>query len=86
MGNWVVWLAVFLGFAAVLAVGVVLIAVEIILCARAAGRRGTKRLPPPRPRSHVSRVGRRVAVALLMLSPVVLVGAAAVLAVMHLRR
>jgi len=34
MGNWVVWLAVFLGFAAVLAVGVVLIAVEIILCAR----------------------------------------------------
>jgi hypothetical protein len=86
MGNWVVWLAVFLGFAAVLAVGVVLIAVEIILRAQAAGRRGIKGLPPPRPRSHVPRVVRRVAVALLMLSPVVLVGAAAVLAVMHLRR
>ena len=30
MGNWVVWLAAFLVFAAVLAVGVVLIAADIL--------------------------------------------------------
>jgi hypothetical protein len=94
MGNWVVWLAAFLGFAAVLAVGVVLIAVDI-LRAHAEGR-DSKRLlqqsiikpsvllPSLRPRSTVVMVVERVAFALFIVSPVLVLGAAAVLAVMHL--
>ena len=42
MGDWKVWLVAFLGFAAVLAVGVALIAVNI-LRAQAARRRDIKR-------------------------------------------
>jgi hypothetical protein len=91
MGNWVVWLAAFLGFAAVLAVGVVLIAADI-LRAHAADRDNKRRLqqsiiepsapsPPVRPRSTIV---ERVAFALFMVSPVLMLGAAAVLAVMHL--
>jgi hypothetical protein len=91
MGNWVVWLAAFLGFAAVLAVGVVLIAADI-LRAHAADRDNKRRLqqsiiepsapsPPVRPRSTIV---ERAAFALFMVSPVLMLGAAAVLAVMHL--
>jgi hypothetical protein len=91
MGNWVVWLAAFLGFAAVLAVGVVLIAADI-LRVHAADRDNKRRLqqsiiepsapsPPVRPRSTIV---ERVAFALFMVSPVLMLGAAAVLAVMHL--
>jgi hypothetical protein len=96
MGNWVVWLAAFLGFAAVLAVGVVLIAADI-LRAHAADRDNKRRLqqsiiepsapsPPVRPRSTIVRstIVERVAFALFMVSPVLMLGAAAVLAVMHL--
>jgi hypothetical protein len=43
MGNWVVWLAAFLVFAAVLAVGVVLIAADI-LRAHAADQDNKRRL------------------------------------------
>jgi multisubunit Na+/H+ antiporter MnhB subunit len=83
MGDWKVWLVAFLGFTAVLAVGVVLIAFDI-LSAYAARRRNFKRLPPLRPRSRVAMVVRRVGFALLMLVPVLVVGAAAVFGVMHL--
>jgi hypothetical protein len=94
MGNWVVWLAAFLGFAAVLAVGVVLIAVDIVR-AHAADRDTKRRLqqsivkpsvllPSLRPRSTVAMVVERVAFALFIVSPVLVLGAAAVLAVMHL--
>jgi hypothetical protein len=94
MGNWVVWLVAFLGFAAVLAVGVVLIAVDILRAH--AAHRDTKRrlqqsiikpsvlLPSLRPRSTVVMVVERVAFALFIVSPVLVLGAAAVLAVMHL--
>ena len=94
MGNWVVWLVAFLGFAAVLAVGVVLIAVDI-LRAHAADQDNKRRLqqsiiepsapsPPVRPRSTVVMLVERVAFALFMVAPVLVLGAAAVLAVMHL--
>jgi hypothetical protein len=94
MGNWVVWLAAFLVFAAVLAVGVVLIAADI-LRAHAADRDNKRRLqqsiiepsapsPPVRPRSTVVMLVERVAFALFMVSPVLMLGAAAVLAVIHL--
>jgi len=94
MGNWVVWLAAFLVFAAVLAVGVVLIAADI-LRAHAADRDNKRRLqqsiiepsapsPPVRPRSTVVMLVERVALALFMVAPVLVLGAAAVLAVMHL--
>ena len=94
MGNWVVWLAAFLVFAAVLAVGVVLIAADI-LRAHAADRDNKRRLqqsiiepsvpsPPVRPRSTVVMLVERVAFALFMVAPVLVLGAAAVLAVMHL--
>jgi hypothetical protein len=94
MGNWVVWLAAFLVFAAVLAVGVVLIAADI-LRAHAADRDTERRLqqsiiepsapsPPVRPRSTVVMLVERVAFALFMVAPVLVLGAAAVLAVMHL--
>jgi hypothetical protein len=95
MTDWMVVLVAFLFFVALLAVGVVLIAVDI-LRAHAAGRRETKRrlqqsitkpsvpLPPLRPRLSVIMVAQRAAFALFMLSPVLVLGAAAVLAVMHL--
>jgi hypothetical protein len=94
MGNWVVWLAAFLVFAAVLGVGVVLIAADI-LRAHAADRDNKRRLqqsiiepsapsPPVRPRSTVVVLVERVAFALFMVSPVLVLGAAAVLAVIHL--
>jgi hypothetical protein len=94
MGNWVVWLAAFLVFAAVLAVGVVLIAADI-LRAHAADQDNKRRLqqsiiepsapsPPVRPRSTVVMLVERVAFALFMVAPVLVPGAAAVLAVMHL--
>jgi multisubunit Na+/H+ antiporter MnhB subunit len=83
MGDWKVWLVAFLGFTAVLAVGVVLIAFDI-LSAYAARRRHFKRLAPLRLRSRVAMVVRRVGFALLMLVPVLVVGAAAVFGVMHL--
>jgi hypothetical protein len=79
MGDWNVWLVAFLGFAAALAVGVALIAVNI-LRAHAARRR----LSPPRPRFREAMIVRRVTFALLMLFPVLVVGVAAVFAVMHL--
>jgi hypothetical protein len=95
MTDWMVVLVAFLFFVVLLAVGVVLIAVDI-LRAHAAGRRDTKRrlqqsitkpsvpLPPLRPRSPVVMVAERVALALFVLSPVLVLGLAAVLAVMHL--
>jgi hypothetical protein len=95
MTDWMVVLVAFLFFVVLIAVGVALIAVDI-LRAHAAGRRDTKRrleqsitkpsvpLPPLRPRSFVVMVAHRVAFALFMLSPVLVLGAAAVLAVMHL--
>jgi hypothetical protein len=95
MDDWTVLLFAFLSFAALVAVCVVLIAVDI-LRAHAAGRRDTERrlqqskikpsgrLPPLRPRPRAVLVVRGVAFALFLLSPVLLVGAAAVLAVMHL--
>jgi hypothetical protein len=95
MKDWMVALVAFLFFAALLTVGVVFIAVNI-LRAHAAGRRDRKRrleqsitkpsvpLPPLRPRSPVVMVAQRVAFALLMFFPILVVGAAAVLAVMHL--
>src|SRR5262245_6494910 len=94
MDDWTIVLVAFLFFVVLVAVGVVLIA-DDILRARAASRRATKRrlrqsnikpsvpLPPPRPRPPVVMVAR-VAFALFMLSPVLVLGAAAVLAVMHL--
>jgi hypothetical protein len=95
MKDWMVALVAFLFFAALLAVGVVLIAVDI-LRAYAVDHRDTKRrlqqsitkpsvpLPPLRPRSPLVIVAKRVALALFMLSPVLVLGAAVVLAVMHL--
>ena len=95
MKDWMVALVAFLFFAALLAVGVVLIAVDI-LRAYAVDHRDTKRrlqqsitkpsvpLPPLRPRSPLVIVAKRVAFALFMLSPVLVLGAAVVLAVMHL--
>jgi hypothetical protein len=71
----VVWLVAFLGFGAVLAVDLVWICVDIFT-------RAKKWVPPPWLRT----VMRRVAFALLILSAVLLVGAAAVFAVMHLAR
>jgi hypothetical protein len=93
-GAPVVWLAAFLSFAAVLAVGVVLIAVDIVRAH--AAHRDTKRqpqqsiikpsalLPPLRPRSSAVMVVERVAFAFFVVCPVLVLGAAAVLAVMHL--
>ena len=95
MTDWMVVLVAFLFFVVLIAVGVALIAVDI-LRAHAAGRRDTKQrleqsitkpsvpLPPLRPRSPVVMVAQRVAFALLMLFPVLVVGAAAMFAVMHL--
>ena len=84
MDDWKVWLVVFLGFATALAIGVALIAVHI-LRAYAARRRGRiERSSPARPRFREAIFVRRVTFALLMLFPVLVVGAAAVFAVMHL--
>jgi hypothetical protein len=71
----VVWLVAFLVFGAVLAVDVVSICVDIFT-------RAKKWVPPP----WLRPVMRRVAFALLMLLPVLFVGAAAVFAVMRLAR
>jgi hypothetical protein len=95
MMDWMVVLVAFLFFVALLTLGVVLIAIDI-LRTHAAGRRDTKRrlqqsitkpsvpLPPLRPRSPVVVVAERVAFALFMLAPMLVLGVAAVLAVMHL--
>jgi hypothetical protein len=69
----VVWLVAFLVFAAVLAVDLVSICVDIFT-------RATKWLPPRWLRSVVP----RLAAVLLWLSPALVVGAAAVLAIKHL--
>ena len=84
MGDWNVWLLAFLGFAAALAVGVALIAVNVVRAHAARRRARIERLSPPRPRFREAMIVRRVTFALLMLFPVLVVGAAAVFAVMHL--
>jgi len=84
MGDWNVWLLAFLGFAAALAVGVALIAVNIFRAHAAPRRAQIERLSPPRPRFREAIFVRRVTFVLLMLFPVLVVGAAAVLGVMHL--
>ena len=83
MGDWNVWLVAFLGFAAALAVGVALIAVNVIRANAARRRARIERLSPPRPRFREAVIVRRVTFALLLF-PVLVVGAAAVFAVMHL--
>jgi hypothetical protein len=84
MGEWKVWLVVFLGFATALAIGVAVIAVHILSAYAARRRDQINRLPPLRPRFREAVVVRRAAFALLMLFPMLVVGAAAVLAVIHL--
>jgi hypothetical protein len=89
MGDWKVWFVAFLGFAAMLGVGVSLIAVDILSAHTAQRRyaarhRDIKRSPPLRPRSRVAMVVRRVAIALLMLAPVLVVGAAVMFGITHL--
>ena len=84
MGEWKVWLVVFLGFATALAIGVAVIAVHILSAYAARRRDRIERLSPSRPRFREAIFVRRVTFALLMLFPVLVVGAAAVLGVMHL--
>ena len=84
MGDWNVWLVAFVGFAAAIAVGVALIAVNVIRAHGARRRARIERLSPPRPRFREAVIVRRVTFALLMLFPALIVGAAAVFAVMHL--
>jgi hypothetical protein len=71
----VVWLVAFLVFATLLAVDLISICVDIFT-------RATKWLPP----LWLGSVMRRVTFALHLPFPVLVVGAAAVLAVMHLAR
>jgi hypothetical protein len=82
--DWKVWLVVFLGFATALAIGVAVIAVHTLSAYAARRRDRIERLSPPRPRFREGIFVRRVTFALLMLFPVLVVGAAAVLGVMHL--
>jgi uncharacterized membrane protein YhaH (DUF805 family) len=83
MGDWNVWLVAFLGFVAALAVGVALIAVNVVRAHAARRRARIERLSPTRPRFREAVIVRRVTFALLMLFPVLVVGVAAVLAVVQ---
>ena len=84
MGDWNVWLVAFVGFAAAIAVGVASIAVNILRAHAARRRARIERSSPPRPRFREAVIVRRATFALLMLFPVLVVGAAAAFAVMHL--
>ena len=57
MGDWNVWLVAFLGFAAALAVGVALIAVNILRAHVARRRARIERLSPPRSRFREAMLG-----------------------------
>ena len=84
MDDWKVWLVVFIGFATALAIGVAVIAVNILSAYAARRRDRIERLSPARPIFRAAIFVRRVTFALLMLFPVFVIGAAAVLGVMNL--
>jgi hypothetical protein len=84
MDDWKIGLVGFVGFIVVLAVGVALIAVNILRAHAARRRNRIERSSPPAPRFREAILVRRVTFALLMLFPVLVVGAAAVFGVMHL--
>jgi hypothetical protein len=86
MDDWKVMLLVFSGFVAVVAVCVGLITAQIVGTHVARRPRADNERAPLRSKSRQRLSMRSVAFALLMLLPVLVVGAAGVLAVKHLAR